>query len=127
MPSGPSERPIHIDDKIAAQLAIRGWTEQQIREAVARPPIGTSTDNTEGRADPATVYGARSGGYLGKYILDKSGGITESGGQQGRPLCLPTFTPPCSQTRTPLAKRLKLSAGRMVPFARIADRSSVSL
>ena len=64
MPSGPSERPIHIDDKITAQLTLRGWTEQQIRETVASPAIGTSTDNTEGRADPATVYGSRSGGYV---------------------------------------------------------------
>lgn len=64
MPSGPSERPIHIDDKIASQLAIRGWTEQEVREAGAGPPIGTSTDHTEGRADPATVYGSKSGGYV---------------------------------------------------------------
>jgi hypothetical protein len=46
MPSGPSARPIHIDDKITAQLTLRGWTEQQIRETVASPAIGTSTDNT---------------------------------------------------------------------------------
>ena len=64
MRSGPLERLIHIDDKISAQLAIRGWTEQELREAVSRPPIGTSTDNTEGRADLATVYGSKSGGYV---------------------------------------------------------------
>jgi Colicin E5 ribonuclease domain len=58
MPSGPSERPIHIDDKITTQLTLRGWTEQQIRETVASPAIGASTDNTEGRAGPATVYGS---------------------------------------------------------------------
>ena len=64
MGSRPSERPIQIDDKIAVQLANRAWTEREVRAAVARPPIGTSTDNTEGRADPATVYGSKSGGYV---------------------------------------------------------------
>jgi hypothetical protein len=52
--------PLHIDDKIVTQLVVRGWTEQDIRNAAA----GTSTDNTNGRAEPATVYGSRTGGYV---------------------------------------------------------------
>ena len=60
----PSGRAVRIGDKIAAQLRIRGWTEQQVREAAAGPPIGSSTDNTGGRNDPATVYGTRPRGYV---------------------------------------------------------------
>lgn len=60
----PSGRPLQIDRKIAAQLTVRGWTEQEIRSAAAGPPIGLSTDNTDGRNDPATVYGSRTHGYI---------------------------------------------------------------
>jgi filamentous hemagglutinin len=56
--------PVRIEDKIASQLIVRGWTEQEIQDAVARPPIGISTDNTGSRSDPATVYGSRIGGYV---------------------------------------------------------------
>jgi filamentous hemagglutinin len=56
--------PFYIDDKIAAQLAARGWTEEEVRHAIAAPPIGTSTDHTGGNAEPATVYGARDSGYV---------------------------------------------------------------
>lgn len=55
---------VHIDAKIAAQLVARGWTEQEIRQAVEARPIGTSIDHTDGRAEPATVYGSRTGGYV---------------------------------------------------------------
>ena len=54
----------HIDAKIAAQLVPRGWTEQELREAVDAAPIGTAVDYTSGAPQPATVYGARVGGYL---------------------------------------------------------------
>jgi filamentous hemagglutinin len=59
-----SQSRVEIDDKIRAQLAPRGWTETEIREAVSAPPIGTSTDHTIGKADAATVYGSRDHGYV---------------------------------------------------------------
>ena len=64
MSSGQRGTPFHIDDKIAAQLSARGWTKQEVRDAVDAPPIGTSTDHTRGRAEPATVYGSKYGGYV---------------------------------------------------------------
>jgi len=64
MPSRPLRAPVRIDGKIAAQLGVRGWTEQEIRDAVAGPAIGTSADNTRGQTDPATVYGSKAGGYV---------------------------------------------------------------
>jgi filamentous hemagglutinin len=62
--SRPPGQSVRIDDKIAAQLAARGWTEREIRNAIDRPAIGTSIDNTGGRNDPASVYGSKSGGYV---------------------------------------------------------------
>jgi len=62
--SGPRATVVQIDDKIAAQLAARGWTEQEIRDAVDAPPIGTSTDNTKRRPEPAAVYGSKDHGYV---------------------------------------------------------------
>jgi hypothetical protein len=64
MRSDPPEPLVYIGDKIIVQLVIRGWTEQEIRVAVSRAPIGHSVDNTGGRSDPATVYGSRFGGYI---------------------------------------------------------------
>ena len=75
MPSGSPAAPVRVDEKIASQLAVRGWTEQEIREVVNRPAIGTSTDNTSGRRDPATVYGSRSGGYA--VVNDRTGRVIQ--------------------------------------------------
>jgi hypothetical protein len=63
MPSRQRAAPVYLDAKIEAQLDARGWIERQIREAVDAP-IGISTDNTGGKAEPATVYGSNEGGYV---------------------------------------------------------------
>jgi len=52
---------VGVSDKVRGQLGERGWTEQEVRDAANGPAAGTSTDNTEGRNDPATVYGAADG------------------------------------------------------------------
>lgn len=64
MVAGSAGAHVVIDAKITAQLAIRGWTEQEVRDAVAEGPIGISTDNTDSKSDTATVYGSRQGGYV---------------------------------------------------------------
>jgi len=54
-----------IDDKIAAQLKDRGWTEQEVQDLAGGEPAGTATDNRQpnktpdgqGRIDAASVYG----------------------------------------------------------------------
>ena len=61
---GPRGAAIHIDRKIAAQLAARGWTEHEIRDVVDRGPVVRSIDHTGGRSDPASVYGSKRGGYV---------------------------------------------------------------
>lgn len=66
---------VRIDDQIAAQLTIRGWTEDEVHTVVARGPVGTSTDNTGDRPEPATVYGSRFGGYL--VINDVDGHVVQ--------------------------------------------------
>jgi hypothetical protein len=66
---------VHIDEKIEAQLGARGWTERQIRKAVDAPPIGISTDNTGGKAEPATVYGSKRGGYV--VVNDMTGRVIQ--------------------------------------------------
>jgi hypothetical protein len=73
-----SRRPagiVRIDDKIAAQLAARGWTVEQINEATDSAPIGTSMDSTGGNPEPATVYGSRTGGYL--VVNDRTGRVIQ--------------------------------------------------
>lgn len=74
-----SERPtggdVKIDDKIAGQLGDRGWTEEGVRELTKTEPSGTSTDNTGGRNDPATVYGTKDGGHV--VVNDKTGNVTQ--------------------------------------------------
>lgn len=66
---------IYIDDKIAAQFVVRGWTVQQINEATNAAPIGTSTDNTGGNPEPATVYGSRTSGYV--VVNDRTGRVIQ--------------------------------------------------
>jgi hypothetical protein len=61
---GPRGAAVNIDRKIAAQLAARGWTEQELRAAIDRGPIGKSIDHTGNRNDPASVYGSKQGGYV---------------------------------------------------------------
>lgn len=61
--------------KSAFSSQARGWTEQQVQEVVARPPIGTSMDNRGGRNDPASVYGSRSGGYV--VVNDITGQVVQ--------------------------------------------------
>jgi hypothetical protein len=72
-----SRRPgsVHIDNKITAQLAARGWTVQQINEVTNRPPIGVSIDSTAGNPEPATLYGSRIGGYV--VVNDRTGRVVQ--------------------------------------------------
>lgn len=75
------------DDKIKGQMGERGWTEQDIKDVVAKGPQGISTDqrrpkNTPpdylGRNDPATVYGEP-----GKYVVinDRTREVTQVSGK----------------------------------------------
>ena len=75
MRSGRPAGIVHIDDKIAAQLAARRWTMEQINEATNSPPIGISTDSTGGNPEPATVYGSRGGGYV--VVNDRTGRVIQ--------------------------------------------------
>jgi filamentous hemagglutinin len=74
MPSGRASSSAYIDAKISAQLAVRGWTEQEVRNTILSPPAGTSTDNTGGRTDTATVYGSKTG-YV--VINDATNHVTQ--------------------------------------------------
>lgn len=75
-----------IDGKIRGQMDERGWSEQDIRDIVAKGPKGVSVDQrgfktTEdglGRNDPATVYGEP-----GKYVVinDRTGEVTQVSGK----------------------------------------------
>lgn len=75
-----------IDNKIKGQMDERGWTEQDIRNIVAKGPKGISVDQrrpktTEdglGRNDPATVYGEP-----GKYVVinDRTNEVTQVSGK----------------------------------------------
>ncbi len=75
---------VSIDKKIYDQLNERGWTAQDIRDAVNRPPIGTSVDKRSAskapdgisRNDTATVYGSKEG-YI--VINDRTGEIVQLG------------------------------------------------
>ena len=68
---GPRGAAIHIDRKIAAQLAARGWTEHELRATVDRGAVGRSIDHTSGRSDPASVYGSKQRGYV--VVNDRTG------------------------------------------------------
>ncbi|MES4615446.1 MAG: colicin-like bacteriocin tRNase domain-containing protein [Ewingella sp.] len=72
-----------IDDKIRKQMGKRGWTEQDIRDAVSKGPKGLSVDQRGpkktppdflGRDDSASVYGAP-----GKYVVinDRTKEVTQ--------------------------------------------------
>jgi hypothetical protein len=63
-----------IDDKIGGQLGERGWTEQEVRDAVSGEPSGTSVDNTEGRDDPASVYGTEGAHVV---VNDRTGRVVQ--------------------------------------------------
>jgi len=77
--SGTNDRPtgddVRIDDKIKGQLGERGWTEVGVRDLTNTEPSGTSVDNTHGRNDSATVYGARDGGHI--VVNDKTGDVVQ--------------------------------------------------
>lgn len=66
---------VRIDDKIAAQLAVRGWTEQEVRGLANSAPRGTSVDNTGGKSDPATVYGDPPNNYI--VVNDVTGQVVQ--------------------------------------------------
>ncbi|KMN61415.1 hypothetical protein VK95_23235 [Leclercia sp. LK8] len=70
------------DDKIKGQMGERGWTEQDIKDVIAKGPKGISSDQRRpkttqdglGRDDPATVYGEP-----GKYVVinDRTREVTQ--------------------------------------------------
>lgn len=74
---------IKIDGKIKDQIRGRGWTEQDIKDAVAKGASGKSVDKRSpkktppdylGRNDPATVYGEP-----GEYVVvnDRTGEVVQ--------------------------------------------------
>lgn len=74
---------IKIDGKIKGQIDKRGWTEQEIKDAVSKGPKGSSIDKRGpkktppdhlGRNDPATVYG-KPGEYV--VINDRTGEVAQ--------------------------------------------------
>lgn len=74
---------INIDGKIKGQIGKRGWTEQEIKDAVNKGPKGSSIDKRGpkktppdylGRNDPATVYG-KPGEYV--VINDRTGEVAQ--------------------------------------------------
>jgi hypothetical protein len=79
-----SERFI-IDGKIKEQMGPRGWTEEDIKDAISKGPVGTSNDSRSGgktsdgkpRNDTATVYGEKKGGYV--IINDRTGEVVQIG------------------------------------------------
>jgi hypothetical protein len=73
-PRRPTGDEVVINDKINEQAKERGWTEEEIRDATNQDPAGTSTDNTNGRNDPATVYG-KPGEYV--VVNDKTGEVVQ--------------------------------------------------
>jgi uncharacterized protein RhaS with RHS repeats len=65
--------------KVEGQLGVRGWTEQEVRDAASGEPIGTSTDNTRDengvrREEPATVYGTPDRHII---VNDQSGRVIQ--------------------------------------------------
>ena len=76
-----------IDGKIREQMGERGWTEQDIKDTVAKGPKGVSVDQRRpnktpsdhlGRNDPATVYGEP-----GKYVVinDRTNEVAQVSGK----------------------------------------------
>jgi filamentous hemagglutinin len=72
---GPRATAVHIDGKIYAQMAVRGWTEHQVRAAIDRGPIGMSIDHTNAKSNPALVYGSKQGGYV--VVNDRTGRVVQ--------------------------------------------------
>lgn len=62
-----------IDDKIAAQMAKRGWTEEEMLNLQRTKPTGTSVDLTNGGGS-ATVYGDKQG-YM--VVNDRTGRVVQ--------------------------------------------------
>src|SRR5690606_31150637 len=73
-PELPVGDDVTIDTKIEGQLGERGWTEEEVRDLTTTEPTGTSTDNTYGQNDSATVYGSKDKGHV--IVNDKTGNVT---------------------------------------------------
>lgn len=74
---------LKFDEKIKDQMSDRGWTEQDIRDTVAKGPKGKSFDKRSpkktppdhlGRNDTATVYG-KPGEYV--VVNDRTGEVVQ--------------------------------------------------
>lgn len=73
---------IKIENKVKGQMGVRGWTEQDIKDTVAKGPTGKSvdkrkpqnTDDKQGRNDTATVYG-KPGEYV--VVNDRTGEVVQ--------------------------------------------------
>ncbi|WP_084069110.1 colicin E5-related ribonuclease [Paraburkholderia heleia] len=71
-----------IDDKIGKQLPERGWTEQDVQNAINNGPTGTAFDKRSAsktpdglpRNDTATVYGSKDG-YV--VVNDRTGEVVQ--------------------------------------------------
>jgi filamentous hemagglutinin len=72
----------NIDNKIRAQLPERGWTTQDIQNAINDGPTGTASDKRSAsktpdglpRNDTATVYGSKDG-YI--VVNDRTGEVVQ--------------------------------------------------
>ncbi|MCW2484843.1 hypothetical protein J5069_02920 [Candidatus Symbiopectobacterium sp. NZEC127] len=74
---------LKFDDKIKGQMGVRGWTEADVKDIVAKGAKGRSEDKRSpektppdflGRNDPATVYGGP-----GKHVIvnDRTGEVVQ--------------------------------------------------
>ena len=73
-PDASPDGEVNIGDKVGGQLGDRGWTEEEVGEITAGEPSGTSTDNTNGESEPASVYGDPSGHVI---VNDKTGEVIQ--------------------------------------------------
>jgi hypothetical protein len=79
--NGKAQTP-NIDNKIRAQLPERGWTTQDIQNAINDGPTGTASDKRSAsktpdglpRNDTATVYGSKDG-YI--VVNDRTGEVVQ--------------------------------------------------
>jgi filamentous hemagglutinin len=79
--NGKAQTP-NIDNKIRAQLPERGWTTQDIQNAINDGPTGTASDKRSAsktpdglpRNDTATVYGSKDG-YV--VVNDRTGEVVQ--------------------------------------------------
>lgn len=73
---------LNADDKIRSQLGDRGWTEQDVKDAINGEATGTSIDKRRpnktadglGRDDTASVYGTPDG-YV--VVNDRTGEVVQ--------------------------------------------------